>query len=180
MIKALGGRGKRPRTDPMGPGGRRRDRAKICLAAVAAMVMPAVLVVASSEVAGAATNPTAPSASTAAASPPSSAAAAMAGVPVPGIPTVDPSITSGQDPVVLLARAIALINTAQQTAPLQNSVSSLRAGVDANMVRASQANAAEHLPLTPGRLTQTRPRTNFAPAPRRSTPPSAKPSSPCT
>ena len=61
---------------------------------------------------------------------------------MPAIPAVDRSITAGQDPAALLARALALVNADQQTAPLQTSVSGLRAGVDASMVRAAQAEAA--------------------------------------
>ncbi|MDQ6945170.1 MAG: C40 family peptidase, partial [Actinomycetota bacterium] len=115
----------------------RRPFTKTAVFVAAALMTPALLV--SSPAAVAATTPAAPPANAALGSLP---AVGPAGIALPALPAVDRSITAGQDPAVLLARAIALVNADQKTAPLQTSVSSLRAGVDASMVRASQADEA--------------------------------------
>lgn len=99
---------------------------------------PALFAVSSPGAAFAAATPVAPPVNTASTGP---TAANTASVFMPAIPAVDRSITAGQDPAILLARALALVTADQRTAPLQTSVSSLRASVDSDMVRASQAAA---------------------------------------
>lgn len=69
-------------------------------------------------------------------------AAATQGVPLPPIPAVDRSLTGGQDPALLLAHAIALLGAGQKAAPLQTSLSGLRANVTGDTVAAAQASAA--------------------------------------
>ncbi|MDQ6948013.1 MAG: C40 family peptidase, partial [Actinomycetota bacterium] len=69
-------------------------------------------------------------------------AAAIKDVPLPAIPPVDRAITAGQDPAVLLARAIALITAGQKAAPLQTGLSGVEANVNGDTVTASQATAA--------------------------------------
>lgn len=69
-------------------------------------------------------------------------AAATQGVPLPPIPAVDRSLTGGQDPAVLLAHAIALLGADKKAAPLQTSLSGLRANVTGDTVTAAQASAA--------------------------------------
>jgi cell wall-associated NlpC family hydrolase len=67
-------------------------------------------------------------------------------VAVPPIPAVDPSVTDGQDPHALLARAIALLTAGDQVPASQQpqtlSLSSMQAKVNALSVTAAQAQAA--------------------------------------
>lgn len=63
-------------------------------------------------------------------------------VAVPPIPAVDPSITDGQDPHQLLARAIALLTADDQLAQLAPSLSAAQAQVNAATVAADRAEAA--------------------------------------
>ncbi len=60
----------------------------------------------------------------------------------PAVPTVSPSITAGQDPKALLAKALALLDAETQSPAAQPTISSLRSNVTADAVTAAQAQAA--------------------------------------
>ncbi len=68
-------------------------------------------------------------------------AAAIKNVPLPPIPKVDRSLTEGQDPAALLARAIGLLTAGEKALPLEASLSGLRSGVTTQTVLANQASA---------------------------------------
>jgi len=68
-------------------------------------------------------------------------AAAIKNVPLPPIPKVDRSLTEGQDPAALLARAIGLLTAGEKAMPLEASLSGLRSGVTTQTVLANQASA---------------------------------------
>ncbi|HET9691132.1 MAG TPA: C40 family peptidase [Acidimicrobiales bacterium] len=63
-------------------------------------------------------------------------------VAVPPIPPVDPQYTDGQDPNVLLERAIELSSVGASQAPLQASLDAAQQTLDASSVEAQQAQTA--------------------------------------
>lgn len=111
-------------------------------ARLAAPLAAALLVAAAPTAAAAGTKTTTTTSTTAPAPPAASVPVSGVPTPVPPIPTVTPDITAGQDPALLLQRALALSSVGASRAPLEASLAQAQQVLDAQTVTANQAAAA--------------------------------------
>jgi cell wall-associated NlpC family hydrolase len=100
---------------------------------VATAAMPSATAAATT--APATTTPTPPT-------PPTPAATSPLAPGLPPIPVVTPAITNGQDPKVLLSRALTLLDAANRTTPIQPLLASLSRTLTADLTNAQRAQAA--------------------------------------
>lgn len=121
-------------------GGTRPARSRSWVAAFAAPLAAALLVAAAPGAAAAGTKAT----TTTTLPAPPAASVPVSGVPtpVPPIPAVAPDITAGQDPSLLLQRALALSSMGASRAPLEATLAQAQQVLDAQTVTANQAAAA--------------------------------------